>query len=75
MSKLNPSNYSRESNNTPYIYVRFAGQCPACGDDVQATPKRHADATDPTAWVRCTCGQITRCEQSGSANHRGGVDQ
>lgn len=72
MTELDPSNYSRESTSTPYIYVRFRGTCTGCGTTVQSTPRLHANSSDQTIWARCrNCGSVTRCEKDATANDHG----
>lgn len=57
------------------ILARYRGECRACETAVQTTVRRPATSKQTDEWVRCSCGQITVCEQSGTENHHGGTDR
>lgn len=67
---VNPPNYSREQpTSTPFIHVQYRGACSACETAVQATVRKPTASKQTDAWVRCTCGKVTHCEQSGTENY------
>lgn len=64
-----------EATNSPYIHTRYTGECRDCGALVQSTPKSHVNSNEPEIWVRCSCGQITLCEEGDATNNDGSTDQ